>query len=45
MELYELKPAHLCEDREEMEGQLPKIKLPKNYKIALTHLGELLKEQ
>lgn len=40
---YELKPAHLCEDREEMEGQLPKIKLPTNYKIALTGLGRVAK--
>lgn len=38
---YDLKPAHQCEDRREMESQLPKIKLPKHYKIALTGLGRV----
>lgn len=40
-EAYELKAAHLCEDRKEMEAELPKIKLPKNFKIALTGLGRV----
>lgn len=38
---YELKAAHNCADRKEMEAELPKIKLPSNYKIALTGLGRV----
>ncbi|MBL4710717.1 MAG: hypothetical protein JKY48_20020 [Flavobacteriales bacterium] len=38
---YELKAAHLCADRKEMESELPKIQLPRNYKIALTGLGRV----
>lgn len=38
---FELKAAHLCDDRKEMEAELPKIKLPNNYKIALTGLGRV----
>lgn len=38
---YTLKPANKCEDRKELEGELPKISLPKNYKIALTGLGRV----
>lgn len=38
---YKLKAAHLCADRKEMEGELPLIQLPKNYKIALTGLGRV----
>jgi len=38
---YSLKPANQCEDRKEMESQLPKIKLPSNYKIALTGMGRV----
>jgi len=39
--LYELKPAHLCEDREEMEGELPKVKLPQDSKFVLTGFGRV----
>lgn len=40
-ESFDLKAAHNCDDRKEMEGELPKIKLPSNYKIALTGLGRV----
>lgn len=39
--LYALKPAHQCEDRKEMEGELLKVELPKNTKIALTGYGRV----
>ena len=38
---YNLKPAHLCEDRIEMEGELSKVNLPKNTKIVLTGFGRV----
>lgn len=38
---YELKAAHQCQDRVEMESQLPLIELPSDYKIALTGLGRV----
>jgi len=38
---YSLKPANQCADRNEMESELPKIKLPVDYKIALTGLGRV----
>jgi alanine dehydrogenase len=38
---YKLKRAYLCEDRKEMEAELPKIQLPKNYKIVLTGGGRV----
>lgn len=38
---YNLKAANLCEDRTEMEGELPKIEVPSNFKIALTGLGRV----
>jgi alanine dehydrogenase len=38
---FTLKAANLCDDRNEMEGELPKIILPSNYKIALTGLGRV----
>ncbi|MEQ8909445.1 MAG: NAD(P)-dependent oxidoreductase [Vicingaceae bacterium] len=40
-ERYQLKAAHACEDRAEMEAQLPQIKLPSNFKIALTGFGRV----
>ncbi len=40
---YDLKAAHLCNDRKEMEEELPKIKLPNDFKIALTGLGRVAK--
>jgi alanine dehydrogenase len=39
--LYDLKPAHQCEDRKEMEGEMSKIKLPKDTKIVLTGFGRV----
>lgn len=39
--LYNLKPAHQCEDRAEMEAQLPTIKLPKNFKAVITGKGRV----
>lgn len=39
--LYELKPAHLCEDRSEVEQELKKVSLPKNTKIVLTGFGRV----
>ncbi len=39
--LYNLKPAHQCEDRAEMEGQLPNIKLPSNFKAVITGKGRV----
>lgn len=39
--LYDLKPAHLCCDRKEMEGELVKVKLPKTAKIVLTGWGRV----
>lgn len=41
LNLYELKPAHLCDDRVEMEDNLKKIVLPKNLKVVLTGLGRV----
>lgn len=38
---YDLKRAYKCEDRAEMERELPKIKLPHNYKIILTGHGRV----
>lgn len=40
-DLYNLKPAHECEDRKEMEGELSKVDLPKDTKIALTGYGRV----
>ena len=38
---YSLKAANKCADRAEMESELPKIKLPNDFKIALTGLGRV----
>ena len=38
---FEIKPAHKCFDRNEMEAELPKVKLPNSYKIAITGLGRV----
>ncbi len=38
---YELKAAHLCDDRREMEGELIKVQLPKQARIALTGAGRV----
>ena len=39
--LYELKPAHACEDRLEMEGELAKVQLPDSAKFVLTGWGRV----
>lgn len=39
--LYNLKPAHLCADRKEMEQELKKIQLPTNTKIVMTGSGRV----
>lgn len=39
--LYDLKPAHQCEDRVEMEGELSKVKLPSNTRVVLTGFGRV----
>ena len=38
---FSLKAAHLCTDRNEMEAQLPKVMLPKGFKIVITGLGRV----
>lgn len=40
---FDLKKAHSCEDRAEMEGELAKVKLPDQYKIVLTGGGRVAK--
>lgn len=40
-DLYELKAAHLCADRKEVEEELKKVVLPKNAKIVLTGFGRV----
>jgi len=39
--LYQLKPAHQCKDRKEMEEQFNNIKLPPNFKLVLTGFGRV----
>lgn len=39
--LYDLKPAHKCKDRKEMEAEMQKIELPSNVKIVLTGGGRV----
>jgi saccharopine dehydrogenase (NAD+, L-lysine forming) len=38
---YNLKPAHECENRADMEAQLVNIKLPNNFKIVITGQGRV----
>ena len=38
---YTLKPAHQCEDRAEMEAELPKVDLPSNFKAVITGKGRV----
>ena len=38
---YKLKSAHLCEDRNEMEGELSMLALPKNFKLVITGGGRV----
>lgn len=39
--LYELKPAHLCKNRLEVEEELKKVALPDHTKIVLTGFGRV----
>ena len=36
-----IKPAHICDDRFEMENELEQFNLPKNYKIVITGSGRV----
>jgi saccharopine dehydrogenase (NAD+, L-lysine forming) len=38
---FELKPAHLCADRREVEAELQKVVLPKDFRILLTGFGRV----
>ena len=38
---YELKPAHLCADRKEVEEEIKKVVLPQNFRILLTGFGRV----
>lgn len=38
---FDLKAAHLCENREEMESYLPYINLPQGFKVILTGRGRV----
>lgn len=40
---FSLTPAHLCYDRHEMNAELKKVQLPKNFKIVLTGTGRVSK--
>tara|TARA_B100000508_G_scaffold141026_1_gene145267 strand:+ start:40659 stop:41876 length:1218 start_codon:yes stop_codon:yes gene_type:complete len=40
-DLYDLKPAHECDDRKEMESELSKVKLPNDTKIVMTGFGRV----
>lgn len=39
--LYQLKAAHECEDRKEMEGELAKVNMPDSAKVVLTGRGRV----
>ena len=39
--LYSLKRAHECEDRADMEAQIPNIQLPNDFKLVLTGKGRV----
>lgn len=38
---FELKPAHLCADRKEVEEELKKVDLPNDFRIVLTGFGRV----
>jgi len=40
-ECYDLKPAHMCEDRKEVERELEKIDLPQGFKTVITGKGRV----
>lgn len=39
--VYELKPAHLCKNRAEVESELKRIELPSNMRVVLTGFGRV----
>lgn len=39
--LYDLKPAHQCEDRVELDEELKKVKLPEGTKVVATGFGRV----
>lgn len=41
MKTYELKPAHLCHDRKEVEEELKKVTLPADFKLVMTGRGRV----
>jgi hypothetical protein len=38
---YSLKPAHACHDRKEVEEELKKVELPKNFRCLVTGFGRV----
>lgn len=40
-QLYSLKPAYLCANRSELEQELTKVTLPRNFKCLLTGFGRV----
>lgn len=38
---FQLKPAHLCKDRQEVEEELKKVILRENFKVVLTGFGRV----
>lgn len=40
---FDLRPAHLCKDRAEMEQEFSKVDLPANFKIVMTGQGRVAK--
>jgi len=38
---FDLKPAHTCADRKEVEEELKKVKLPSSFKLVLTGKGRV----
>ncbi|MFZ9612302.1 MAG: NAD(P)-dependent oxidoreductase [Crocinitomicaceae bacterium] len=38
---FELKPAHLCADRKEVEEELKKVDLPNDFRVVLTGFGRV----
>ena len=38
---YSLKPAHACHDRKEVEAELKKVVLPKNFRCLVTGFGRV----
>ena len=38
---FQIRPAHLCKDRKEMEDELKHVILPKDFKVVLTGFGRV----